>query len=669
MRASMLRIPVEVVTDALAQMKDGPEKVEIERAHKFTSLRRFVEFVPTNLTKKQVAALWKAAKAKKGEASWKQELEFMYQAARDPSKVLVKSVREFPALFKAYISEGFLKGWIFERSEHGAVTPYLVKTVEYIPADRYRHEQVQVELLYTQVDGQEHSARIHVSFGTLISTYKAMNQEAAEARAKALEEAEAELSEAEGEDDSEDDEESKKERKARERALREKLKSLTSLPDGVPMDRILSELGYYKETTELHAAYDKQTDRFMKVIKMYGSQLRIRGTGQQVGDEEGGSWRWGWGDDSMLVDGRPSRAIMDTRPLQGFHEESFGKRRKKRRDDEEQEESFVDIDSLTRDDFFPGKAANECRAFEAKLANNELFTIPLHLDIKVFHLEKHRFYKVHVVNVVPYKYKPEMAEMLILPPKVDRVAKMLMASEADEAEDIVEGKSQGKMITCVGDPGLGKTLLAEVLSEAIEKPLYKIQAAQLGLDPETLETKLRVLLHRAERWDCVLMIDEANAYIHDRGIDVTQNAIVGVFLRLLEYFRGTIILTTNQTNADGTDMDIDDAILSRSSAVIHFELPTEEEAVRIWKVQKKLLKAELSDETINKAVKHFRYSGRSIRQLIRLAWGLAKFEKKDKVTLEMLKEAAEFIPISRTERRAMEAGKLHGAGVLGLEAT
>jgi SpoVK/Ycf46/Vps4 family AAA+-type ATPase len=668
MRSSMLRIPVEIVTAALVQMKDGQEKVEIERALKFTSLRRFVEFVPTSLTKKQVSALWKVAKAKKGEASWKQELEFMYQAARDPSTVLVKSVRDFTNLFKAYISEGFIKGWLFERSEHGAVTPYLVKTVEWTAASRYNVERVDVDLLYTQVDGAEHSARMSVTFSTLINTYKAMNQEAAEARAKALEEAEQELHEAEGEDDEEDaDEDSKKARRAHEKALREKLKSLTSLPDGVPMDRILAQLGFYKETAELHSAYDKQTDRFMKLIKLYGSQLRIRGTGTQVGDDEGGGWRWGWGADSMLMDGRPSRAIMDTRPLQSFDEESFGKRRKKKRDEEDSEEAFVDIETLTKDDFFPGKAVNECRAFDAKLATAELFTIPLHLELKVFHLEKHRFYRVHVVNVVPYKYKPEMADMLILPPKVDRVAKMLMASEADEAEDIVEGKSQGKMITCVGDPGLGKTLLAEVLSEAIEKPLYKIQAAQLGLDPETLENKLRVLLHRAERWDCVLMIDEANAYIHDRGIDVTQNAIVGVFLRLLEYFRGTIILTTNQTNADGTDMDIDDAILSRSSAVIHFELPTEEEAGRIWKVQKKLLKAELSDETIAKAVKHFRYSGRSIRQLIRLAWGLAKFEKKDKVTYEMLKEAAEFIPISRTERRAMEAGKLHGAGVLGLD--
>jgi SpoVK/Ycf46/Vps4 family AAA+-type ATPase len=664
MRASMLRIPIEVVGEALEKMKEGPEKEEIARAHRLTSLRRFVEFQPTMLTKAQVGALWKAAKTRKGEASWKQELEFMFQAARDPSKMLVKSVRDFTALFKAYLAEGFIKGWLFERAEHGAVTPCLVTNINWYPSDRYRSEYVQVTMLYTQVDGEEHASNINLSFGTLISTYKAMNQEAAEARAKALEEAEAELSEAEAEEDEDGAEESSKvERRAREKALRAKLKSLTELPDGVPMDRILSHLGYYKETTELHAAYDKQTDRFMKLIRLYGSQLRVRGTGVQVGDEEGGNgWSWRrWGDDSMLVDGRPSRAIMDTRPLQNFEEESYGKRRKKKANAEEEgEEAFVDIESLTKDDFFPGKAASDCKAFEAKLATNDLFTIPLHLSVKIFHLEKHRFYKVHVVNLVPYKYKPEMADMLILPTKVSRVANMLMAGEGDEAEDIVEGKSQGRMLTCIGDPGLGKTLLAEVLSEKVGKPLYKIQAAQLGLDPETLEQKLRTLLHRAERWGCVLMIDEANAYIHDRGIDVTQNAIVGVFLRLLEYFRGTIILTTNQTNADGTDMDVDDAILSRSYAVVHFKLPTDEEALEMWKVQKKLLKAEISEETIAKAVKHFRYSGRSIRQLLRLAWDCARYDKKDKINFEMLKEAAEFIPISRTERRAMEKGKLVG---------
>jgi hypothetical protein len=647
-----LRIPIEIVTEAITAMKEGDEKEALSRQHRLTALRRFVEFVPQSMTKKQVAALWKVAKTRKGDAVWKAELEFMYQAARDPSKLLVKSVREFSALFKSYMQENFIKGWLFQRAEHGALTPYLVKSVEYTPPAKYQVERVLIQMLYCQVDGQEHASNTGLGFGTLINTFKAMNQELAEQRAKEMEDAERELAEADEEDS--EDEDDRKTRSAELKRLRAKLDSLRQLPDGVPMDKILAQLGFYKETHELHAAYEKQTDRFMKVVRLYGSQLRVRGIGQLVSSDDDSGWGYrGWGDQSMLVDGRASRAIMDTRPMQDLGEESYGKRRKKRANEEEEDE-VVDIDSLQKDDFFPGKAANECNVFDPRQATNEMFTIPLHLELKIFHLEKHRFYRVHVVNLVPYKYKPEMAEMLILPSKVDRVAKMLMASEADEAEDIVEGKSQGKMITCVGDPGLGKTLLAEVLSEAIEKPLYKIQAAQLGLDPETLETKLRTLLHRAERWDCVLMVDEANAYIHDRGVDVTQNAIVGVFLRLLEYFRGTIILTTNQTNADGTDMDIDDAILSRSNAVIHFELPTEEEALKIWRVQRKLLKAEVSDEVVAKAVKHFRYSGRSIRQLLRLAWGLAKFEKKDKVTFDMLKEAAEFIPISRTERRAME---------------
>lgn len=649
---SALRIPIEIVAEAIETMKEGEDKAALARSHRLTSLRRFVDFVPTALSKKQVAALWKVAKTKKGEQAWKAELEFMHQASRDPSKLMVKNVREFMALFKSYINEGFLKGWLFERAEFGALTPYLVKEVSYNAATKYNQEYVRVTLLYSAVDNKEHSTHFNIQFGTLINTYKAMNQEAAEARAKEMEEAQRELEEAESED--EEDEEDKKDHREALKKLRAKLDSLRQLPDGVPMDRILAQLGYYKETAELHAAYEKQTDRFMKLITMYGAQVRVRGSGTHASSGDDESWgRYNYyRDASMLVDGRPSRAIMDTRPLQDMDEESHGKRRKVR-GDEEQEDSNVDVDSLTKDDFFPGKANNECTALENKYAVNEMFTIPLHLDLKIFHLEKHRFFKLHVVNMVPYKYRPEMADMLILPPKVDRVAKMLMASEADDAEDIVEGKSQGKMLTCIGDPGLGKTLLAEVLSEKIEKPLYKIQAAQLGLDPETLEAKLRVLLHRAERWDCVLMIDEANAYIHDRGVDVTQNAIVGVFLRLLEYFRGTIILTTNQTSADGSDMDIDDAILSRSNAVIRFELPTKDEATKIWNVQKKLLKASVSDETVTKAVGHFRYSGRSIRQLIRLAWGLAKYEKKDKVTFEMLKEASEFIPISRTERRAM----------------
>jgi hypothetical protein len=633
-----LRIPADVVESALSHLSGG-NKEELGTLFTRRSNRRFVELIPTQLNKRQALALWKVAKSRKSDAAWKDELEFVVRAARDPSALKVRNVRDFLVAFKSYVNEGFIKGWLFERAEYGALTPFLITEVAYSAATRHSPEYATVSLTYTNASGENLINRFSLRFGTLITIYKEINREAAEARAKEMEEAERELEDTDGEDD-------KQQEQAR-RKLAAKMESLRTLPEGIPIDRILAHLGYYKENQSLHSAYEKQLTRFMRLIRLYGAQVRVRGDGVLL--QSDGGRRWHYGSTSMLVDGRPSRAILDTIPFVDSSDDSPVYTRNKKAQSEDSSE--VDLETLTAQDFFASKAASECPVFDKKNAD-DILTAPLRLNLRVFHLEKHEFYSLHVVNIAPYQYKPELSSMLILPPKIDRVAKMLMAAETEESEDIIEGKSQGKMITCIGDPGLGKTLLAEVMSEVIGKPLYKIQAAQLGLDPEVLEERLQLLLRRAERWGCILMIDEANAYIHDRGVDVTQNAIVGVFLRLLEYFRGTIILTTNQTNADGSDMDIDDAILSRSNAVIHFDLPTTKDAVRMWEVQRKLLKAEISDETIAKAVSHFKYSGRSIRQLLRLAWGLAKFEQKSTVTFDMLKEASEFIAVSRTERRA-----------------
>jgi hypothetical protein len=45
----------------------------------------------------------------------------------------------------------------------------------------------------------------------------------------------------------------------------------------------------------------------------------------------------------------------------------------------------------------------------------------------------------------------------------------------------------------------------------------------------------------------VLLIDEADVFLEKRTLtDVHRNALVSVFLRLLEYYEGILFLTTNR---------------------------------------------------------------------------------------------------------------------------
>jgi SpoVK/Ycf46/Vps4 family AAA+-type ATPase len=101
-----------------------------------------------------------------------------------------------------------------------------------------------------------------------------------------------------------------------------------------------------------------------------------------------------------------------------------------------------------------------------------------------------------------------------------------------------------------------------------------VHSGQLGLNVAAMETALKEVLTRAQRWGAVMLIDEADVYIKRRDDNITMNAVVGVFLRVLEYFNGLLFLTTNRVD------DIDEAIVSRCIALIRFHPPDREDRAR-----------------------------------------------------------------------------------------
>jgi len=62
---------------------------------------------------------------------------------------------------------------------------------------------------------------------------------------------------------------------------------------------------------------------------------------------------------------------------------------------------------------------------------------------------------------------------------------------------------------------------------------------------------------RVTRWNAVLQFDECEIFLSKRGQDLERSAIVGIFLRLLDYYEGILFLTSNRPEV------IDEAILSR----------------------------------------------------------------------------------------------------------
>ncbi|GMV67938.1 MAG: hypothetical protein AMXMBFR76_03770 [Pseudomonadota bacterium] len=208
-----------------------------------------------------------------------------------------------------------------------------------------------------------------------------------------------------------------------------------------------------------------------------------------------------------------------------------------------------------------------------------LFTrMPVHPFILMFHLDLHHYVWVHVDDLTPYPYRPDLKTKLILPTEQTDLIDILTAEMDVLMDDIVAGKSGGTTVLCAGPPGVGKTLTAEVYAEIIRRPLYRVHSGQLGLNVAQMEQVLKDVLTRAQRWGAVMLIDEADVYIKRRNDDMAMNAVVGVFLRVLEYFNGLLFLTTNRID------DIDEAIVSRCIALIKYSMPEREDRRRIWGV-------------------------------------------------------------------------------------
>jgi len=92
----------------------------------------------------------------------------------------------------------------------------------------------------------------------------------------------------------------------------------------------------------------------------------------------------------------------------------------------------------------------------------------------------------------------------------------------------------------------------------------QISAGELGQDPKMLEEQLSTIFCLAHHWKAIVLLDEADVFVQSRSFNNQHNALVSVFLRKLEYYRGIMILTTNRVK------DFNNAIQSRISVALHY---------------------------------------------------------------------------------------------------
>ncbi len=387
--------------------------------------------------------------------------------------------------------------------------------------------------------------------------------------------------------------------------------------------------GYLKETPELIDAYDNSSDRYFKWRSDYSRQFSGRGIGIFAEDPTASHRNTDWSRKSSIVlssSGGWARLVNDEEILKerelslDSSGDIFGKYLRK----------------AGRSSNYNSKVEAAVEKLQASIPEGLFTDLPIHGYILMFHLDLHHHLWVHVDDMEPYEYQPDLKEKLILPPEQTDLIDILTAEMDVLMDFIVEGKSGGTTVLCAGPAGVGKTLTAEVYSEIIKRPLYRVHSGQLGLNVTEMEQALKDTLTRAQRWGAVMLIDEADVYIKRRDDNIAANAVVGVFLRVLEYFNGLLFLTTNRVN------DIDEAIVSRCIALIRYHSPTLDDRRKIWGVMVEQFGLEVEPSLLDTLAEIFPdASGRDIKGLAKL---VAKYchHKSVEPTLDVFKRCSIF---------------------------
>lgn len=228
-----------------------------------------------------------------------------------------------------------------------------------------------------------------------------------------------------------------------------------------------------------------------------------------------------------------------------------------------------------------------------------------------------------VSGLRPIEFRKAAFDQLVLDADRKRLIEALVRQNSGSFSDLIEGKGGGCIFLLHGQPGVGKTLTAEAIAERLERPLYMVGAGELGITPDELEDRLKSVLDTAHAWNAVLLIDEADIFLERRAQnDVARNAMVGIFLRLLEYHQGILFLTTNRV------ADIDEAFLSRVSVGLHYAALKESDRESIWR--NLLASTQAFDMSLVdcKELSRLEINGRQIKHCIRLALALAQSDSR-----------------------------------------
>ncbi|KAJ7097392.1 hypothetical protein C8R44DRAFT_843635 [Mycena epipterygia] len=261
----------------------------------------------------------------------------------------------------------------------------------------------------------------------------------------------------------------------------------------------------------------------------------------------------------------------------------------------------------------------------ADLSSEDLLLTPT--VVYGFSLSDKLWLEFDVTKVAPVTWNPAAFANLALPAERKELLRSLVEAHHEDTgfDDFIQGKGEGLVVNLFGPPGVGKTFSAEATSEHVQRPLFIIGGGDLGVCAADLDAILKWWFDVAAVWKAIVLIDEADVFLERRSPhDLERNAMVAVFLRHVEYYRGILFLTTNRVQA------FDEAFFSRIHVALHFTELSEASRAQVWRAfiaRPGAQAVALSDAEIAMLARR-NVNGRQIKNAVRTAHSIALGRKE-----------------------------------------
>ncbi|CAH0002201.1 unnamed protein product [Clonostachys byssicola] len=203
---------------------------------------------------------------------------------------------------------------------------------------------------------------------------------------------------------------------------------------------------------------------------------------------------------------------------------------------------------------------------EPPLGDKFYMCLPVH--IIGFNMQNKEWVQLEVQHLEDVRWNKKAFEYLVINKETKELIRAVVSNQLSvkSKTDLIEGK------------GSGLFMLLHGVAEIAQRPLYRVTCGDIGTKADEVEKYLASVLLLGTTWKCVVLLDEADVFLEQRSLlNLERNALVSVFLRVLEYYNGILILTSNRV---GT---FDEAFKSRIQLSLHYKNLDQDQRREIWK--------------------------------------------------------------------------------------